>query len=86
MAHGYSRTTGKASVCISTSGPGATNFVTCLADAKMDRTKGRPLPAGLVSPAAAFWFGLSLIAVGFVELGLGNNWLTAVTNLSTNSS
>ena len=36
MAHGYSRTTGKASVCISTSGPGATNFVTCLADAKMD--------------------------------------------------
>ena len=36
MAHGYSRTTGKASVCVSTSGPGATNFVTCLADAKMD--------------------------------------------------
>src|SRR5271156_7202306 len=36
MAHGYSRTTGKASVCISTSGPGATDFVTCLAHAKMD--------------------------------------------------
>src|SRR4051812_14962801 len=36
MAHGYSRTTGKASVCMSTSGPGATNFVTCIADAKMD--------------------------------------------------
>jgi acetolactate synthase-1/2/3 large subunit len=36
MAHGYARTTGKASVCMSTSGPGATNFVTCLADAKMD--------------------------------------------------
>jgi len=36
MAHGYSRTTGKASVCMATSGPGATNFVTCLADAKMD--------------------------------------------------
>src|SRR5262245_45390062 len=36
MAHGYARTTGKASVCVSTSGPGATNFVTCLADAKMD--------------------------------------------------
>lgn len=36
MAHGYARTTGKASVCISTSGPGATNFVTCIADAKMD--------------------------------------------------
>jgi acetolactate synthase-1/2/3 large subunit len=36
MAHGYARTTGRASVCVSTSGPGATNFVTCLADAKMD--------------------------------------------------
>jgi acetolactate synthase I/II/III large subunit len=36
MAHGYARTTGKAGVCMATSGPGATNFVTCLADAKMD--------------------------------------------------
>src|SRR5689334_22797317 len=35
-AEGYARTTGKAGVCIATSGPGATNFVTCLADAKMD--------------------------------------------------
>ena len=36
MAQGYARTTGKVGVCIATSGPGATNFVTCLADAKMD--------------------------------------------------
>jgi acetolactate synthase-1/2/3 large subunit len=36
MAHGYARTTGRAGVCMSTSGPGATNFVTCIADAKMD--------------------------------------------------
>ena len=36
MAHGYARTTGKVGVCMSTSGPGATNFVTILADAKMD--------------------------------------------------
>ena len=35
-AEGYARTTGKAGVCMATSGPGATNFVTCLADAKMD--------------------------------------------------
>src|SRR5947208_4171228 len=35
-AEGYARTTGKVGVCIATSGPGATNFVTCLADAKMD--------------------------------------------------
>ncbi len=36
MAQGYARTTGRVGVCIATSGPGATNFVTCLADAKMD--------------------------------------------------
>src|SRR6266851_9258586 len=35
-AEGYARSTGKVGVCIATSGPGATNFVTCLADAKMD--------------------------------------------------
>jgi acetolactate synthase-1/2/3 large subunit len=37
-ACGYARSTGKVGVCIATSGPGATNFVTCLADAKMDST------------------------------------------------
>src|SRR5215475_13108240 len=35
-AQGYSRTTGKPSVCMATSGPGATNLVTAIADAKMD--------------------------------------------------
>jgi acetolactate synthase-1/2/3 large subunit len=35
-AEGYARSTGKVGVCVATSGPGATNFVTCLADAKMD--------------------------------------------------
>jgi acetolactate synthase-1/2/3 large subunit len=35
-AEGYARSTGKVGVCIATSGPGATNLVTCLADAKMD--------------------------------------------------
>lgn len=35
-AEGYARVTGKAGVCLATSGPGATNFTTCLADAKMD--------------------------------------------------
>ncbi|MGK0310151.1 MAG: acetolactate synthase-1/2/3 large subunit [Lentimonas sp.] len=36
MAHGYARATGRASVCMATSGPGATNLVTCIADAYMD--------------------------------------------------
>src|SRR5437870_994600 len=35
-AEGYARSTGKVGVCMATSGPGATNFVTCLADAKLD--------------------------------------------------
>jgi acetolactate synthase-1/2/3 large subunit len=35
-AEGYARSTGKVGVCLATSGPGATNLVTCLADAKMD--------------------------------------------------
>jgi acetolactate synthase-1/2/3 large subunit len=35
-AEGYARSTGKVGVCLATSGPGATNFVTCLADAKLD--------------------------------------------------
>ncbi len=36
MADGYSRVTGKAGVCMATSGPGATNLVTGLANAYMD--------------------------------------------------
>ncbi|MEM9026126.1 MAG: biosynthetic-type acetolactate synthase large subunit [Verrucomicrobiota bacterium] len=36
MAHGYARATGKPGVCMATSGPGATNLVTCIADAWMD--------------------------------------------------
>ncbi len=35
-AQGYARTTGKIGVCMATSGPGATNLVTTLADAKLD--------------------------------------------------
>lgn len=35
-AQGYARSTGRVGVCLATSGPGATNFVTCIADAKMD--------------------------------------------------
>ncbi len=36
MAEGYAKATGKVGVCIATSGPGATNLVTGLADAYMD--------------------------------------------------
>lgn len=37
-AEGYARATGKLGVCIGTSGPGATNLVTPIADAMMDST------------------------------------------------
>jgi acetolactate synthase-1/2/3 large subunit len=35
-AQGFARSTGRVGVCMATSGPGATNLVTTLADAKMD--------------------------------------------------
>jgi acetolactate synthase-1/2/3 large subunit len=35
-AQGYARTTGKVGICMATSGPGATNLVTTIADAKLD--------------------------------------------------
>lgn len=36
IAHGMARSTGRTAVCLVTSGPGATNLVTALADAKLD--------------------------------------------------
>lgn len=35
-AQGYARSTGRAGVCVATSGPGAANLVTTIADAKLD--------------------------------------------------
>src|ERR1700757_3705222 len=37
-AEGYARSTGRVGVCVATSGPGATNFVTFPAGAEMDST------------------------------------------------
>src|ERR1700674_4826702 len=37
-AEGYARSTGRVGVCVATSGPGATNLVTAIADAWMDST------------------------------------------------
>lgn len=36
IAHGIARATGKTAVCFATSGPGATNLLTAIADAKLD--------------------------------------------------
>jgi len=46
-------------------------------DGLMERTKGRPLPAGRLSPEAAFRFGWALSIAGIVWLSLGVNTLSA---------
>lgn len=49
-AQGYARVTGKVGVCFATSGPGATNTVTGLADAMMDSTPLIVITGQVVSP------------------------------------
>jgi protoheme IX farnesyltransferase len=53
------------------------------ADARMIRTKMRPLPAGLVTPGRALAFGIALSVAGFVELWFGVNLLTALLGAFT---
>ena len=47
-------------------------------DVQMARTKKRPLPEGIVSPALALKFGLVLGVLGIGVLAVGVNMLTAV--------
>ena len=53
------------------------------ADARMRRTDQRPLPTGQMDPRKAFAFGVLLSVLGFLELGLGVNWLSAGLGLFT---
>jgi len=53
------------------------------ADAKMRRTRSRPLPAGRIRSERAFWFGVVLAALGFVQLWLGANLLAGLLGLFT---
>jgi protoheme IX farnesyltransferase len=46
-------------------------------DALMARTRGRPIPAGLVRPGEALAFGLVLAGFSVVFLGLMVSWLAA---------
>ena len=50
-AEGYARASGRTGVCIATSGPGATNMVTGMADAKMDSTPVLCITGQVPSPA-----------------------------------
>ena len=46
-------------------------------DAKMSRTRGRPLPRGVIAPNDALAFGMVLSAGSVLILGLVANWLSA---------
>lgn len=52
-------------------------------DGKMARTQGRPLPAGLISPAAALSFGLILAFAGVGLIWTGTNVLAALLTALT---
>lgn len=51
-------------------------------DAKMSRTRRRPLPAGRMTPMTALRFGLGLVVASFLVLALGTNLLTAALAVS----
>ena len=46
-------------------------------DALMQRTRGRPLPSGRISPRTAGAFAATISCAGVVYLALAVNWLTA---------
>jgi protoheme IX farnesyltransferase len=52
-------------------------------DAHMRRTASRPLPTGLLLPAQALWFGISLLAIGIIDLLLTTNALAATLAIAT---
>jgi len=54
-------------------------------DAKMRRTLRRPLPSGRIRPISALWFGLTLLAIGTLQLVLFANVLTASLGLATSA-
>jgi len=56
------------------------------ADAKMRRTKARPLPSGRLDESKALLFGLAISAAGFFELQLAVNELAALLGAATLAS
>ena len=66
------------------SGTGTLNqYLERRTDAFMRRTANRPLPAGRLAPAEAFWFGILLAVAGGAELWIVANPLTSVLALAT---
>jgi protoheme IX farnesyltransferase len=48
------------------------------ADARMRRTRSRPLPMGRITPRRALWFGIALAAAGTLHLAWHVNLLSAL--------
>ena len=55
-------------------------------DAKMHRTRTRPLPAGRMTPRAALVFSSAIALLGTLYLGVAVNWLTAALGAFTLTS
>jgi len=55
-------------------------------DAKMHRTRSRPLPAGRMTPRTALLFSTAIAILGTLYLGVFVNWLTAVLGAFTLTS
>lgn len=51
-------------------------------DAKMTRTARRPIPSGRVEASNALLFGVILVALSVLVLGVWVNWLTAILALA----
>ena len=52
-------------------------------DAKMNRTRKRPIPAGEISAQHALYFGVALSVAGFFDLAVFTNALAALLGLMT---
>lgn len=52
-------------------------------DARMHRTRTRPLPAGRITPRAALIFSSAIAVIGTLYLALAVNWLTAALGAFT---
>ena len=55
-------------------------------DARMKRTRFRPLPDGRITPRAALVFSSAVALIGTIYLGLAVNWLTAALGALTLTS
>ena len=70
--------------CLTCAGAGTLNhYIERDVDALMNRTKNRPLPSGLIPPADALAFGVSLILIGLIVLCVKVNLLTGFLSLLT---